>query len=76
MNREIAAALAGSAAASAAVPTRDDGLRSAAGLAWRWVVGTDALDLYADPSSGTGERWRETLIGGGGALPRLGGVTR
>ncbi len=70
MNREIAAALAGSAAASAAVPTRDDGLRSAAGLAWRWVVGTDALDLYADPSGGTGERWRETLIGGGGALHR------
>jgi hypothetical protein len=69
MNREIAAALAGSAAASAAVPTPDDGLHSAASLAWRWVVSTDALDLYADPVGDT-ERWRETLIGGGGALHR------
>ncbi len=70
MNREIAAALAGSAAASAAVPTPDSGLHSAAGLAWRWVVSTDALDLYADPRGGTGAQWRETLIGGGGALHR------
>jgi hypothetical protein len=70
MNREIAAALAGSAAASAAVPTPDGGLHSPAGLAWRWVVGTDALDLYAESSSGTGAQWRETLIGGGGALHR------
>jgi hypothetical protein len=70
MNREIAAALAGSAAASAAVPTPDDGLHSAAGLAWRWVVSTDALDLYADPLGGTGGQWRETLIGAGGALHR------
>ena len=69
MNREIAAALAGSAAASAAVPTPDDGLHSAAGLAWRWVVSTDALDLYADPLA-KGEQWRETFIGGGGALHR------
>jgi len=69
VNREIAAALAGSAAASAAVPTPDDGLHSAAGLAWRWVVSTDALDLYADPFA-KGEQWRETFIGGGGALHR------
>lgn len=69
MNREIAAALAGSAAASAAVATPDGGLHSAAGLAWRWVVGTDALDLYADRSAES-EEWRATLIGGGGALHR------
>jgi hypothetical protein len=69
VDREIAAALAGSAAASAAVPTPDDGLHTAAGLAWRWVVSTDALDLYADPAA-TDDQWRETLIGGGGALHR------
>jgi hypothetical protein len=71
VNRQVAAALAGSAAASAAVPTPDDALRSPAGLAWRWVVSTDALDLYADRRAGD---WtvdqRETLIGAGGALHR------
>ncbi len=70
MNRQVAAALAGSAAASAAVPTPDDGLRSAAGLAWRWVVGTDALDLYADRRGEWNDDQRETLIGAGGALHR------
>ncbi len=72
MDRHVAAALAGSAAASAAVATPDDGLRTAASLAWRWVVGTDALDLYADhhPYGVTDEERRETLLGGGGALHR------
>jgi hypothetical protein len=71
VNRQVAAALAGSAAASAAVPTPDDGLHSAAGLAWRWVVGTDALDLYADWREGDStDDQRETLIGAGGALHR------
>lgn len=64
-DRSIAAALAGSAAASAAVPEADG---DPASLAWRWVVGTDALDLYAaqtpDPS------WRATCLGAGGALHR------
>jgi hypothetical protein len=69
MNREVTAALAGSAAASAAVASPDAGLHSAAGLAWRWVVSTDALDLYADRSVRR-ELWRETLIGGGGAVHR------
>jgi hypothetical protein len=76
-NRVVAAALAGSAAASAAVPEADlgaevggaiDAMPTNAALAWRWVVGTDALDLYAaQPSS---PQWRATCVGAGGALHR------
>ena len=62
---EVSAALAGSAAASAAVPDPEG---SVAGLAWRWVVRTDALDLYAtDPVASD---WRATCLGAGAALHR------
>jgi hypothetical protein len=76
-DRVVAAALAGSAAASAAMPDPDlgpeagaavDAVPYGAALAWRWVVGTEALDLYAvQPSS---PHWRATCVGAGGALHR------
>jgi len=72
-DRSVAAALAGAAAASAAAPVVDAGplaggdLASAI-LAWRWVVGTEALDLYAGDA--TAQHWRATCVGAGGALHR------
>lgn len=69
-DRAVAAALAGSAAASAAVP--EDELEPAtlvdAARAWRWVVGTSCLELYAVPQ--TTPQWRATWIGAGAALHR------
>jgi hypothetical protein len=74
-DRFVAAALAGSAAASAAVPDADLGPVSdgdatfiSAARAWRWVVGTEALDLYA--VHGSSAQWRATCVGAGGALHR------
>jgi hypothetical protein len=67
-DRSVAAALAGSAAASASVPTADGGLHTPASLAWRWVVGTEALDLYA--SAVASPDWRDTYLAAGGALHR------
>ncbi|HEY7223810.1 MAG TPA: hypothetical protein VH561_09505 [Micromonosporaceae bacterium] len=64
-DRTVAAALAGSAAASAAVPADDAGPAS---LAWRWVVGTDEICLYAADASSPD--WRATCLGAGGALHR------
>ncbi len=66
--RSVAAALAGSAAASAAVPSADGGLHTPASLAWRWVVGTQALDLYA--TAAAAPEWRDTYLAAGGALHR------
>lgn len=72
-DREVAAALAGSAAVSAAVSSADAGqltgeATSDAALAWRWVLGTEALDLYAAQPAST--LWRATYVGAGGALHR------
>lgn len=72
-DRARAAALAGSAAASAAVSAADaaplaDATMAEATLAWRWVVGTDSLDLYAVQSASP--LWRATCVGAGGALHR------
>jgi hypothetical protein len=69
MDRRVAEALAGSAAASAAVAESAADLRTAPGLAWRWVVRTDALELYALGGPTWAER-RTTWIAGGGALHR------
>lgn len=61
----VAAALAGCAAASAAVPDPD---AAAGSLAWRWVVRPDCLQLYAaEPDS---PDWRATYLSAGGALHR------
>jgi hypothetical protein len=73
MDRRVAQALAGSAAASAAVAESAADLRTASGLAWRWVVRTNALDLYAVGSPArapTNAERRTTWIAGGGALHR------
>jgi hypothetical protein len=73
MDRRVAQALAGSAAASAAVAESAAELRTASGLAWRWVVRTDALDLYAvggPTRTPTRAERRTTWIAGGGALHR------
>jgi hypothetical protein len=74
VDRGVLASLAGSAAASAAYAESAADLMTAAGMAWRWVVRTDALDLYAvgspiDIEPVEYER-HLTLIGGGGALHR------
>ncbi len=61
----VAAALAGCAAASAAVPDPD---AAPGGLDWRWVVRTDCLDLYA-AQAGSPD-WRATCLGAGAALHR------
>lgn len=59
---------AGSAAAVPAGDPLDAPTQAEAMLAWRWVVGTDALDLHAvHPSS---PHWRATCVGAGGALHR------
>jgi hypothetical protein len=72
-DRTVAAALAGSAAASAVVPPDETGPATDATLAeaaraWRWVVGTEALDLYAVPDASP--HWQATCIAAGGALHR------
>jgi hypothetical protein len=72
-DRTVAAALAGSAAASAVVPADEAGPGTDAALAeaaraWRWVVGTEALDLYAVPEASP--HWPATWIAAGGALHR------
>jgi hypothetical protein len=74
VDRGVLASLAGSAAASAAYTESAADLMTAPGLAWRWVVRTDALDLYAvanpvDVQPVAYDR-HLTLIGGGGALHR------
>lgn len=80
MDRQVTAALAGSAAASAAVVEPAAELTTGPALAWRWVVHTDALDLYATHHA-THDAARQdateedadarlTLIAGGGALHR------
>lgn len=67
-DRQVAAALAGSAAASAAVSPVDTEPLPPASLAWRWVVGTHALDLHAvEPDH---PQWRVTCLGAGEALHR------
>jgi len=72
-DRTVAAALAGSAAASAVVPADEAGPGTDAALAeaaraWRWVVGTEALDLYA--ALDASPHWQATCIAAGGALHR------
>jgi hypothetical protein len=72
-DRTVAAALAGSAAASAVVPLDEAGPGTDAALAeaaraWRWVVGTEALDLYAVLDASP--HWQATCIAAGGALHR------
>ncbi|MBX6749665.1 MAG: hypothetical protein IRY85_08325, partial [Micromonosporaceae bacterium] len=72
-DRAVAAALAGSAAASAVVPADEAGPGIAAALAeaaraWRWVVGTEALDLHAQPDASP--HWPATCLAAGGALHR------
>jgi hypothetical protein len=72
-DRAVAAALAGSAASSAVVPPDEAGPGTDAALAeaaraWRWVVGTEALDLYAIPEASP--HWQATCIAAGGALHR------
>jgi hypothetical protein len=69
MDRRVSVALAGSAAASAAVAEPAADLVTPSGLAWRWVVRPDALELYAAGNPGDADR-RLTLISGGGALHR------
>jgi len=69
MDRRVSVALAGSAAASAAVAEPAADLVTPSGLAWRWVVRPDALELYAAGDPGDADR-RLTLISGGGALHR------
>jgi len=66
--RTVAAALAGAALAGAAAAGIDGAPATPAGLAWRWAVGTDALDLYAVDASAP--EWRETCLGAGAALHR------
>jgi hypothetical protein len=66
-NREVAAALAGSAVAAAAPPLIQNV------PSWRWVVHTDSLDLYADaptPPDPAEPEGRLTLVNCGGALHR------
>jgi hypothetical protein len=74
VDRAVLASLAGSAAASAAYIESAADLMTAPGLAWRWVVHTDALDLYAvgGPLHVEPVEYERhlTLIGGGGALHR------
>jgi hypothetical protein len=64
-NREIAAALAGSAVAAASTPLIQNV------PSWRWVVHTDSLDLYADvptPPDPAETEGRLILVNCGGAL--------
>jgi hypothetical protein len=74
IDRSVLASLAGSAAASAAYTESAADLMTAPGMAWRWVVHTDALDLYAVGGPVELElveyERHLTLIGGGGALHR------
>jgi len=69
MDRRVSVALAGSAAASAAVAESAADLVTPSGLAWRWIVRPHALELYAVSDPGDADR-RLTLISGGGALHR------
>lgn len=72
VDRGVLASLAGSAAASAAYPESAADLLTTAGMAWRWVVRTDAIDLYAVELRSEPIPYERhlTLIGGGGALHR------
>jgi hypothetical protein len=76
VDRSVLASLAGSAAASAAYQESAADLLTGPGLAWRWVVHTDGLDLYAigtpepKPPAELEYDRHLTLIGGGGALHR------
>ncbi len=47
-DRQLTAALAGSAAAAAALPSEHASPTLSGGRPWRWVVHTDSLDLFAD----------------------------
>ena len=52
-DRELTAALAGSAASAAAAlaaPSLRTALAIGEAQPWRWVVRSDSMDLYADPS--------------------------
>src|SRR5262245_4997073 len=71
-DRELAAALAGSAASAAAVSTERvprTALTSTEARRWRWVLHPDSIDLYADPGV-AGRRTGDELVllSSGGAL--------
>jgi hypothetical protein len=69
-DRELAAALAGSAASSAAVSTAGlprSALSSTGARRWRWILHPDSIDLYAD-TAGRREGDELVLLSSGGAL--------
>jgi len=71
-DRQLTAALAGSAAATAAVPSVDAVPAILGARPWRWVVHTGSLDLFADRSrrATADPTDRLTLISCGDALHR------
>jgi len=72
-DRQLTAALAGSAAATAAVPSVEAVPAILGARPWRWVVHTDSLDLFADRSRravAADPTDRLTLISCGDALHR------